>query len=499
MLNSYSNTPEQYFPSPTTFVPVNPMMTPVQGPYGPTHFFVPPGTPPLYSPFVPPGTPPLYSPEVYNFANYNLTPAFSPFMNGMGVSPQIMTQMPVNFYTNEHTVQGENYNLRNHMSELDLTFDEHPQERSLNCDNSLPNPNTLKLTKLNKTSVTLLDVMNEAQDAPIPVMPIHKSHSSAQFVSAALDRQQSLILQHKIAIAKAKKDFRQLESMYHEFFPEILRLSRDPFANFLMQRLIENLRMDLVDSIAEKVKKDSVAMATHQCACRVLQSILTNCSPKWRYKLVNAILPEATALLRNNNGCYVLQKIIEIVPSNKLRNLLNEHIIPNYSDLCMHQYGCRVVQDIFRYFHSVDKIEITNCVLQNIIALCKNGYSNYVVQKMINYADKETREKVYKALLPHVVHLCCNKSGSNILEKFLSKASDTQKFALMRPIIENEQNLKTVVRDKFGNYVLQRTLVSLPHKECQILINALKNYFSNCDSKNLNNYEKYVYQQIIKI
>ena len=62
--------------------------------------------------------------------------------------------------------------------------------------------------------------------------------------------------------------------MYHQFFPEIIRLSRDQFANFLLQRLIENLRVDLVDSLAEKVKNDCLAMATNQCSCRVLQSVI---------------------------------------------------------------------------------------------------------------------------------------------------------------------------------------------------------------------------------
>ena len=61
--------------------------------------------------------------------------------------------------------------------------------------------------------------------------------------------------------------------MFYQFLPEILRLSRDQYANFVLQRLIENLSVDLVDSIADKVKKDALIMATNQYACRVLQSV----------------------------------------------------------------------------------------------------------------------------------------------------------------------------------------------------------------------------------
>jgi len=91
-----------------------------------------------------------------------------------------------------------------------------------------------------------------------------------------------------------------------------------------------------------------------------------------------------------------------------------------------------------------------------------------------------------------------NKAGSNILEKCLSKASDLRKIELMKPIIQNQEDLGRIVGDKFGNYVIQRMLVSLPYQERQVLINALKNYFTERNLTNLNDYENYVYQQIMK-
>jgi pumilio RNA-binding family len=215
--------------------------------------------------------------------------------------------------------------------------------------------------------------------------------------------------------------------------------------------------------------------------------------------LVNNLLPDAGELLQDNFGCYVLQKIIETVHSSQLGELMNEHIIPRYFDLSVHQYSCRVMQDVFRYFDSANKIKITDSVLQSVLQLCQDGYGNYVVQKMIHYGDVELRGKVCDALLPYVVQLCCNKAGSNILEKCLSKASDLRKVELMKPIIENEEkSLAKIVGDKFGNYVIQRMLVSLPYEERKTLINSLKAYFDERDLSALNDNENYVHQQIMK-
>jgi hypothetical protein len=205
---------------------------------------------------------------------------------------------------------------------------------------------------------------------------------------------------------------------------------------------------------------------------------------------------ERVELSRNNYGCYVLQKIIETTPSSKLQQLLNDHIIPQLFDLCVHQYSCRVVQDIFRYFPAEDKKELTQCILKNILKICSNGYGNYVVQKMIHYGNKNVSGQVCSTLLPHVVDLCCNKAGSNILEKCFAKASDEDRALLIQPIIDNRKNLKKIVQDKFGNYVLQKMLISLPYEKRIALCNALNNYFSECTFKKLNTYEKFVYQKL---
>jgi len=511
MFGSYGMSSEQLLPTSPGFVPMGVVQNqaPVYSAPAAEGFYG--YDPRSQGQFYASTTPPFYSQPIHSglhpggYTPVSVTPVFSPSMAGMGLmSPQVMTPIPVQYqstspgnfsqghgqgaaYMNEsyEYMDHGNYDLANHMSELDL-------------GKIMPKPTTINNSRrrnsgnLNRRpSVTLLDVMNDPHE-------VNLSTSETHLVASALDRRQSLKLQKRIARAKANEDLEELESMFYQFLPEILRLSRDQYANFVLQRLIENLSVDLVDSIADKVKKDALIMATNQYACRVLQSVLNRCSQKSRDELVTNLLPDAGELLQDNFGCYVLQKIIETVHSSQLEELMNEHIIPRYFDLSVHQYSCRVMQDVFRYFDSKNKIKITESVLQNVLALCQDGYGNYVVQKMIHYGNEELRGKVCDSLLPYVVQLCCNKAGSNILEKCLSKASDLRKIELMKPIIQNQEDLGRIVGDKFGNYVIQRMLVSLPYQERQVLINALKNYFTERNITNLNDYENYVYQQIMK-
>ena len=65
-----------------------------------------------------------------------------------------------------------------------------------------------------------------------------------------------------------------IEAMFYQFLPAIFQLSRDQCANFVLQRLIENIEdQKLIDSIVERIRKHITQMATNQYACRVLQSV----------------------------------------------------------------------------------------------------------------------------------------------------------------------------------------------------------------------------------
>ena len=102
--------------------------------------------------------------------------------------------------------------------------------------------------------------------------------------------------------------------------------------------------------------------------------------------------------------------------------------MPKYFELSVHSFSCRVMQDVFRYFHQENKGELTQKIMDSVVDLSQDGYGNYVVQKMVSiilthffkpiafcevhYGDSETRKRVCDALLPHVAQLASNKAGS---------------------------------------------------------------------------------------
>jgi hypothetical protein len=129
-----------------------------------------------------------------------------------------------------------------------------------------------------------------------------------------------------------------------------------------------------------------------------------------------------------------------------------------------------------------------------ILDLSKDNFGNYVVQNVLHYGTPEIRAKVIQSLFPHILTIGCNKAGSNILEKCFAKCPRNLKGQLADSVIQDTTTLAKLVRNRYGNYVVQKMLTCLPAKEKSELVHSLEDHFKNLEK--LNDHEQHVYNQI---
>lgn len=326
------------------------------------------------------------------------------------------------------------------------------------------------------------------------MLPVHPPN----IIAMALDKHASLELQRTIAKAKAYRDFRTIEILFLQLLPEVIRLAKDEYANFVIQRILEVANHGLVDQMAEYVKLSVLDMAMHKYACRVLQRIVIYCGSKKREDFVKSIMMEAIELLQNKFGSYVLQTVIENTDSHVLGNLTTTHFEPAFYELSIDQYGSHIMQHVFRFYETKDKERLTELVLGRVIELSNDIHGNYVVQKMVYYGNTEIRSRVIEKILLHVPSLCCTKSGSNVLEKCLQNAAHEESKAIVEKVVENEETLKSIISDKYGNYVVQKMLKTLPYEQRIEFSQILMDYFEKLEEiPERNSFENFVYRAVV--
>ena len=84
---------------------------------------------------------------------------------------------------------------------------------------------------------------------------------------------------------------------------------------------------------------------------------------------------------------------------------VTEHVC----DLCVHTYGCRVIQRIFEFCTEDEKEQLLSEVYERVIDLCQDQYGNYVIQHIIEKMGPGKIDKIYVDLRGKIFDLSIHK------------------------------------------------------------------------------------------
>jgi len=177
----------------------------------------------------------------------------------------------------------------------------------------------------------------------------------------------------------------------------------------------------------------------------------------------------------------VVQKLIEKLPKGEHSDILKV-IYWNTYDLSTHQYGCRVIQRVFEFCRDEEKEKILDDIISKIFDLLQDQYGNYVIQHIVEKLGASKTNKIYEFLKGKIFDFSIHKFASNVVEKCLTLGNYNQRKAIVDEILNREENdsLLAMVRDKYGNYVVQKMIEYSEPKVKEIIIkkistsNALK-------------------------
>jgi hypothetical protein len=221
-----------------------------------------------------------------------------------------------------------------------------------------------------------------------------------------------------------------LLSFNNNLYPDSRRNSSEFNPNFL------NAVRDLVGRSANqnsKSQRNSRDFTNIPCFNFQFNNILDD-----KYILDNLLI-----LLKDQNGCRLIQKKIEEKP--------NEFILPLFEKM---QY--------------------------NFVELCTDQFGNYVVQKMVDhmYSDKPLVTRVFEVIKPSIYYLSVNQYGTRVLQRLLDYfcvnysqvESQTSNLAMKELIVNHSYDL---IMDTNGNHVFQKILAIYPKNENQFIYDEL--------------------------
>ena len=246
---------------------------------------------------------------------------------------------------------------------------------------------------------------------------------------------------------------------------DLVSMCLESTGSMFVQELIMKATPSELESIFDELMSNSLMICGNTHGCRVVQRALEFGTSALNYRLLKS-LPEykLVDMCMDVNGNHVMQKFVESLPQFALHELVmlfaepsNMHL-PTIVRLCLHSYGCRVIQRLLVRCSEEDRSVILDYVISAFPDLVCDQFGNYVAQHSLEHSSEAEKRRIVSTLtVMDVLGLCCNKFASNVLEKTVRvKLTDkTVLHRLIATIIQNEESLLTLMKDKYGNYVVK--------------------------------------------
>ncbi|KAI9934068.1 hypothetical protein ASPWEDRAFT_103309 [Aspergillus wentii DTO 134E9] len=287
------------------------------------------------------------------------------------------------------------------------------------------------------------------------------------------DQHGSRFIQQKLETANSDEK----EQVFREIQPNCLQLMTDVFGNYVVQKLFEHGNQTQKKILANQMKGHVLALSTQMYGCRVVQKALEHILTDQQAFMVKELENHVLKCVRDQNGNHVIQKAIERVPSHYVQFIINA-FKGQVNRLAAHPYGCRVIQRMLEHCEEVDRESILGELHACTATLIPDQFGNYVIQHVIENGEEKDRSRMITIVVSQLLMYSKHKFASNVVEKSIEFGEESQRrhiiSTLTSPNERGESPLLGLMRDQYGNYVIQKVLGQLKGAEKEALIEAIK-------------------------
>jgi len=313
-------------------------------------------------------------------------------------------------------------------------------------------------------------------------VPHPRAHTLQDIVAEGLvadlatDQNGSRFIQTKLEDASLEEK----QMVFEQILPETLRLCTDVFGNYCIQKFFEYGTPEQKQQLARKIERRVLPLSLQMYGCRVVQkAILESVDAETQTLLINELDGHVLECVKDQNANHVIQKCIEQVQSS--HKMIAAAFYGRVYDLSTHPYGCRVIQRMLEHCTPHLKKGLLDELMMYADQLAKDQYGNYVLQHVLQHSNLECTDAIIEAVAANILPFSKHKFASNVVERSFVSTDQRQRGILLDAVIGNAETspLVSMVRDQYGNYVIQKMLETLNAQQRNKLIRKISEYVPN--------------------
>ena len=265
------------------------------------------------------------------------------------------------------------------------------------------------------------------------------------------------------------------------------------FNNYNFYENINNNSINLLpsnksfyDYTDDELLQYSIILIKDQSGCRFLQEKIKINQNFANEKLFQGIKYYLKELSIDPFGNYFLQALLDILTYENIDEFLN-FIKQDFLYICISPHGTRVIQKLIEKIFSIQNLmsKFVNMITsEDLGTIFKSPYGNHIMQKMLTTAhSSEYTEFIYNYTLNNFMEIAETKHGVCVIQKCVTEGDLKQREKIYEIILNN---FDVLVKDEFGNYLIQYILINNkknPNEIMPIILKLEANLLNYCKSK----------------
>ncbi|KAI1173782.1 ARM repeat-containing protein [Nemania sp. FL0916] len=278
------------------------------------------------------------------------------------------------------------------------------------------------------------------------------------------DQHGSRFIQDKLTAANSEEK----EHVFREIESNAVQLMKDVFGNYVIQKFFEHGNQVQKKLLAAQMKGKVCDLSVQMYSCRVVQKALEHVLVEQQREIVEELKAEIVHVAKDQNGNHVVQKVIGMFPELCIPFIM-EAFHGQIESLASHGYACRVIQRILEHGTGDEKKRLMSDIHVFTTKLMTDQYGNYVIQHVISHGEQEDRSIMIRQVIDRALVLSRHKYASNIVEKCIEFGTVDERRIIRAKLTaqasDGNSPLQLLVKDQFGNYVIQKLLDFLEGEE----------------------------------
>ena len=274
--------------------------------------------------------------------------------------------------------------------------------------------------------------------------------------------------------------------IYQDIYDKINVLLLDPYANYFLIKLFAALSTNERISFLQIIVKNIITFSSNKIATYPIQCIIgTISSPQEKMIIVSHLIKHIQKIAFDIYGTHVIEKAIICLEKEYTHDIVL-YIINNFTLIANHVNSLCLAKKVLMLDNAHEFMpQLKTILVNNCYALIENPYGNYALQIVLDTWNESEIEDILATIQNNCIELSMMKYSSNVIEKCLQKSTVfLQAFVIQ---VCTTKSIGGLIRNSYGNYVVQTALKVAKGELKVILINEIENNLNMLGEKKLIN------------